>query len=81
VLIDPEALPGIYMAWKVAMLGVCGVMSSPNASHSDPLVVKKSPLVETKESPHDKFVASSDGNAPITGSDGGFFSTLTVTAI
>jgi len=33
------------MAWIVAMLDICGIMSSSNASGSDPPVVEKSPLV------------------------------------
>jgi len=72
VLIDPEGLPRIYTARIVATLDVCGFMSSSNASGSDPPVVGKSPLVEIKESPRDKFIVSSDGNAPVTSSDGGF---------
>ena len=72
VLIHPEGLPGIYMTRVVVTFDVCGVMSSPNASGSDRPVFEIFPLVETKESPRDKFVASSDGKAPVTGSDGGF---------
>jgi len=54
------------------MLDVRGVMGSSNASGSDPPVVEKCPFVEIKERPRDKFLVSSDGNAPVTGSDGGF---------
>ena len=48
MLTDPEGLPGIYMTRVVVTLDVCGVMSSSNAGGSDPSVVGKSPLVETK---------------------------------
>ena len=66
VLIDPEGLPGIYMARIVATLEV---VDASDASGSDPLVVGKSPLVQL-ESPRVKFAAGSNENAPVTGSDG-----------
>ena len=69
MLIDPEGLPGIYMARIVATLDVC---DASNASGLDPPVAGKSPLVKVKESPHDHFVSGSDDNAPVTSSDGGF---------
>jgi len=78
VLIDPEGLPGIYMARIVAMLDVCDKMSSTNASGLDPPVVGKSPLVKSKVPPNEKVVAGSDdiasctSKAPVAYSDGGF---------
>jgi len=71
VFVDPEGLPGIYMARVVATLEICS-MSSSDASGSEPYVVnEKSPLVEYVFSPRDKFVASSDGSAKfVTSSDG-----------
>jgi len=65
-LVDPEGQPGVYMARIVAMLENCD-MSSSNVRSSE-LLVGKSPLVV---SPHDKFVASSDGSVFITSSDNG----------
>jgi hypothetical protein len=68
-LIDPEGLPGIYMVRIVATVEVC---DASNTSGLDPPVTEKSPSVKFEESPRDKFVASSNGNAPVTSSDGGF---------
>jgi hypothetical protein len=55
VLIEPEGLPGIYMARIVATLEV---VDASDASGSDPLVVGKSPLVQL-DSPRVKFAAGS----------------------
>ena len=65
------------MARIVATTDVCDITSSTNASVLDPPVFGKSPLVKIKVPSHDKFVAGSDGvansngNAPVTCSDGG----------
>ena len=67
VLVDPEGLPGIYMARIVATLEV---VDASDASGSDPPVVGKSPLVQL-ESPRENFAAGSNENAPVIGSDGG----------
>jgi hypothetical protein len=75
VLVDPEGLPGIYMARIEATLDT---MSSVNASGLAPSVVKKSPSEENEVHPCIKGVAGSDGvtrsngNAPVTSGDGGF---------
>jgi hypothetical protein len=65
VLVDQDGLPGVYMAWVVAMLN--GNLSSSNVSGSLPFVVKsrKSSLVESVFSPQGKFVAGSDGNVDV----------------
>ena len=74
VLVEPEGLPGVYMARIVATLEHCGNMSSPDVGGSPPLVVniKKSPLVVSKFSPHEKCVASSDGDLIVTHGGNGF---------
>jgi hypothetical protein len=64
VMVDPECLPGIYIARLVAVLEVCEKMSSSNTRGSDPLV-GKSPLVV---SPQVKCVAGSDGRVKTAGS-------------
>jgi hypothetical protein len=57
VLVDPEGLPGVYMARLVATLESGGYVSSSNAGGSPPFVVSsgKSPLVVSVTSPHDKL--------------------------
>jgi hypothetical protein len=67
VLVDPEGLPGVYMARIVATLKNCNIMSTSNARSSAPLV-GKSPLVV---SPQKKLVASSDISAFVASSDDG----------
>jgi hypothetical protein len=63
VLVDPEGLPGVYMARIVATLE--SNLSSSNAGDSTPLVVKKSPLepVEILSSPRDEHAVKSDDSA------------------
>ena len=52
VFVDPEGLPGIYMARVVATLEGCNTESSLDASGSEPYVVnEKSPLVKFMSSP------------------------------
>jgi len=65
VLADPEGLPGVYLALLVAILE--GYMSSSNVGGSPPFMVniEKSPLVVSVFSPHDKFVASSNGSTSV----------------
>jgi hypothetical protein len=73
VLIDPEGLPGIYIARIVATLD-CGNMSSSDASGSDMPVVEKSSLVNIniKRPPSEKCVVGSDGIMLVTSCDNGF---------
>ena len=74
ILVDPDDLPGVYMARVVATLQ--GNLSSSNVSGSPPFVVnlRKSSLVESVFSPQDKFVAGSDDSvdvaADVTSSNG-----------
>ena len=75
ILVDPEGLPGVYLARIVATLE--NDKSSLNVGGSPPFMVntKKSSLVELVVSPSDKcntFVAESDGDiaADVTSSNG-----------
>ena len=73
VLVDPEGLPGVYMARVVATLD--NNMSSSNANGSDPYMVKeKSSLVQLKSSPRNKFVVNNDGIMLVPEQDSGFLS-------
>ena len=74
VLVEPEGLPGVYMARIVATLEHCGNMSSSNVGGSPPLVVnlRKSPLAVFTFSPHEKCVAGCDGNSIATHGGNGF---------
>jgi hypothetical protein len=71
VLIDPEGLPGIYIARIVAKLDVSN-MSSLDASGSDPPVVEKSLLMNINGPPSEKCVAGSDGTTFVTSCDDDF---------
>ena len=65
VFVDPEGLPGIYMARVVATLESCNVSSSDANRFGAVCGQRKSPLVQSMFSPrvpHDNFVASSDGS-------------------
>jgi len=72
VLVDPEGLPGVYLARVVATLD--SNVSSMNASGSPPYMVNsKSSLVQHMFSPRDKvnkFVASCNGCSLVTKHDG-----------
>jgi len=71
VLVDPESLPGVYMARVVATLE--DKMSSSNANGSDRYMVKeKSPLVHFQFSPRNKFVVNNDGSMIVPEQDSGF---------
>jgi len=84
VLVDPEGLPGVYLAHIVATLEYS--KSSLNVSGSPPFMVntEKSLLVKSVFSTGDqvdkpvvcgdgsKFVASCNGCSPVTENDGGF---------
>jgi hypothetical protein len=83
VLVDPECLPGVYMARLVATLEV--YMSSSGTRGLEPLV-GKSPLVDFVSPPPCENIASSDGNKQNTGTgehlpeepEGGLFTLTTV---
>ena len=66
VLVDPQGLPGVYMARIVATLE--NKMRSSDADGLPPLVVGKSPLepFEIVSSPRSKYVARSDDSALVT---------------
>jgi len=74
VLVDPEGLPGVYLARVVATLD--SNVSSMNAGGLYPYMVNlKSSLVQHMFSPRDKsdkFVISCNGCSPVTEYDGGF---------
>jgi hypothetical protein len=57
VFVDPEGLPGIYMARVVATLEGCSTVSSLDANRFGAIVVnEKSPLMKSLFSPPDKYV-------------------------
>jgi len=64
--VDPDGLPGVYMARVVATLQ--DNLSSSNVGDSPSYVVnlEKSSLVKSVFSPQGKFVASSDGSVDVT---------------
>jgi hypothetical protein len=66
VLVDPDGLPGVYMARVVATLQ--DTLSSSNVGDSPSYVVtlEKSSLVKSVFSPQGKFVESSDGSVDVT---------------
>jgi hypothetical protein len=66
VLVDPDGLPGIYMARVVATLQDNLSLSNVGDSPSYVVKLEKSSLVKSAFSPQGKFVASSDGSVDIT---------------
>jgi len=72
VLVDPEGMPGVYLARVVATLE--NVKSSANVGGSDPfmITVNKSPLVDSVFSPHNKLIANCDESKSVAGSNSSF---------
>jgi hypothetical protein len=80
VSLDPEGLPGIYVARIVATLDVCDLMSSTDAKRMEPVSGRKSPLGNNVVLPPEellkikgkqKIVAGCDGSTAITICDDG----------